>query len=128
MREREGIKVYFRELGASLAIYVLILFAAAKFGPSVPAGLWRVAVGVSPMIGYCLMTWAVARHFRRIDEYIRQLSLECIAVAAAVTAGLSFTYGFLEGPDYPRLSMFVVMPVMFGLWGALVYVRTWRAR
>jgi hypothetical protein len=128
MREREGLKVYFWEFGASMAIYTLILVASIIFGPSAPEGLWRNVVGVSPMIGYGLMTWAVARHFRRIDEYLRQLHLECIAIAAAVTAGLSFTYGFLEGSDYPRLSMFIVMPVLFGLWGTLVCVRTWRAK
>jgi hypothetical protein len=128
MRKREGNKVYLWEFGASMAIYALILVAAARLDPLVPAGLWRTVVGVSPMIGYGLMTWAVARHFRRIDEYIRQLQLECIAVAAAVTSGLSFTYGFLEGSGYPRLSMFVVMPVLFGLWGALLCIRTWRGR
>ncbi len=123
MREREVAKVYLRELFASLAVYGALLVAALTFGPPMAPGVGRVLVLISPMLGFCLAVWAVARQFRRIDEFIRQSNLENIAIAAAVTAGWTFTYGFLENAGFPRLSMFTVWPVMGAIWGVLVIAR-----
>jgi hypothetical protein len=67
--------------------------------------------------------WAIARHLKRVDEYIRQFALENIAIAAAVTAGATFTYGFMENTGYERLSMFTVWFVLCGTWGAATLVR-----
>jgi hypothetical protein len=53
---------------------------------------------------------------RRLDEFLRLRSLEGLAIAAAVTAALSFSYGFLEGAGFPKLSMFWVWPVMCVVW------------
>ena len=128
MREKEVQKIYFRELFGALAIYAVILFAAMSFGPGMASGWVRTVVLVSPMAGFLLAVWAVARQFGRIDEYIRQTSLENIALAAAITAGLTFTWGFMENAGYPRLSMFVVWPVMGTSWGMVALVRTWMAR
>ena len=49
---------------------------------------------------------------------MRLRSLEGLAVAAAVTAGLTLTYGFLESAGFPKLSMFWVWGVMGPVWGA----------
>lgn len=124
MREREVAKIYLRELFGSLAVYSAILVAALRFGPPMQPGVWRVLVLTSPMLGFGLMIWAVVRQFRRIDEFIRQSSLENIAIAAAVTAGWTFTYGFLENAGYPRLSMFAVWPVMGATWGVIAIIRS----
>ena len=51
-----------------------------------------------------------------------------MAIAAAVTAGWTFTYGFLENAGYPRLSMFIVWPVMGAVWGLLACIDTLRHR
>jgi hypothetical protein len=67
--------------------------------------------------------WAIARHFRRMDEFVRMRSLESLAVAAAITAGLSLTYGFLESAGFPKLSMFWVWGVMGLVWGAHACLR-----
>ena len=45
---------------------------------------------------------------------IRRFLLESVALAAAITAGLTFTYGFLETAGFPRLSMFSVWCVLCG--------------
>lgn len=123
MREREVAKLYLWELFGSMAVYTAILVAALIFGPSMEPGVWRVLVLTSPMIGFGLMVWAVVRQFRRIDEFIRQLFLENIAIAAAVTAGWTFTYGFLENAGYPRLSMFIIWPVMGATWAVIANIR-----
>jgi hypothetical protein len=128
MLEREAAKIYKREFWAAMITYMAILFGANYVGKRMDDGLLRTVVLVSPMIGFMLAVWAVARHIRRIDEYMRMLVLEGLAIAAAATAGLSFTYGFLEGAGYPKLSMFTVWPVMGAVWGIVCLVRYYRDR
>jgi hypothetical protein len=123
MHEKTIARAYYRELGGALLVYVVVLLAAIRFGRPMPEGALRTLVLASPMLGFGLMVWALARHFRRADEYIRKAALESVAISAAVTAGLSFTYGFLETAGYPRLSMFTVWPVMCAAWGVTACVR-----
>ena len=117
MLERDARRKYFVELGVSMAIYMAVLFGALSVGKTMPAGALRTALLISPMIPICLAIWAIARQFRRMDEFVRLRTLESLAIAAAITAGLSLTYGFLEGAGFPRLSMFWVWPVMGLTWG-----------
>ncbi|HEY0490233.1 MAG TPA: hypothetical protein VGD30_12010 [Telluria sp.] len=106
-----------------MLIYTLLLVAANKLGRPMDDGMARTLALASPMIGVLLVIWAIARHFRRVDEFIRMHTLENMAIAAAVTGGLTFTYGFLENAGYPLLSMFIVMPLLFGVWGLVTCVR-----
>jgi len=124
MHEKKIFIRYFYELMGSILIYGLVLVCALKIGPTLPEGVWRTAVMISPMLPFLLAVWAIVRQFGRMDEYIRQWSLENIAIAAAVTAGWTFTYGFLENAGYPRISMFMVWPVMGAVWGLLACIRS----
>lgn len=116
-------RAYYAELGGALAVYIVLLTASISLGRPMAEGLLRTAVLLSPMTGFALMLWAVARHFRRLDEYLRLQLLESWALAAAITAGLTFSYGFLETAGYPRLSMFTVWAVMGSAWGLITLVR-----
>jgi hypothetical protein len=60
----------------------------------------------------------VLRELRRMDELQRRIQLEALAFSFAGTAIVSFSYGFLEGLGYPRLSMFTVWPLLAVLWVA----------
>ncbi|HLA71208.1 MAG TPA: hypothetical protein VK624_06825 [Steroidobacteraceae bacterium] len=123
MLERDARRKYLLELGASMAIYILVLFGALSIAKPMPEGALRTALLLTPMIPIALAIWAIARQFRRMDEFIRLRTLESLAIAAAVTAGLSLTYGFLEGAGFPRLSMFWVWPVMGFVWGGFECLR-----
>ena len=123
MREKEAARRYLIEMFSGLAIYTLLLMAALRYAPGVADTALRTAFMVSPMIGFGVALWAIIRQFQRMDEYLHLRSLEAIAIAAAVTAGWTFTYGFLENVGYPRLSMFMVWPVMGATWGGVVIVR-----
>lgn len=114
MHEKRVGKAYMREMMGSLALYMVLLFAAIRWGRPMAEGVPRTLVLLSPMIGFGLALWAIARHFGRIDEYVRMRLLETIALAAAITAGLTFSYGFLETAGYPKLSMFTVWCVLCG--------------
>lgn len=125
MHEQKVTRTYLRELLGSLAIYTVMLVLTIKYGRGMPEGGVRTIVLASPMLGFFLATWAIARQIKRVDEYLRQFILENLAIAAAITAGLSFTYGFLETAGYPPLSMFSVWMVMGGAWGVLTFARAW---
>jgi hypothetical protein len=48
---------------------------------------------------------------------------ETWAIASALTAALTFSYGFLETAGYPRISMFSVWMIMGGTWFAVNMAR-----
>lgn len=123
MHEKRVGKVYTREMMGSLALYAVLLVAAIRWGRPMDEGLARTLVLLSPMIGFCAALWAIARHFSRIDEYLRMRLLENVALAAGITAGLTFTYGFLETAGFPKLSMFTVWCVLCGATGVVQIVR-----
>jgi len=112
MHEKRLAKIYFRELAGALLLYTIILMAAIRFGRPMTPGVLRTAVMLSPMIGFGACIWAIVRQVQRADEYIRMRLLENVSLAAAITAALTFSYGFLETAGYPKLSMFSVWGVL----------------
>jgi len=123
MHEKRVTKAYHRELFGALALYTLLLVAAIYYGRRMDDGVLRTVVLVSPMVGFGAALWAIARHLARVDEFIRKQLMENVALAAAITAGLSFTYGFLETAGFPKLSMFTVWCVLCGTFGVVQIVR-----
>ena len=128
MHEKKIGLMYLRELMGALAVYTLILVLTIKFGRPMEHGVLRTLVLASPMIGFFLAIWVIARQFQRIDEYLRRTLLENLGIAAAITAAVTFTYGFMETAGYPLLSMFNVWMVMGGTWGVTSIVRAWLNR
>ena len=110
--EKRLAKIYLRELLGALALYTILLMAAVKFGRPMAEGVLRTAVLMSPMIGFGAALWAIVRQIQRVDEYMRMRLLENVSLGAAITAGLTFSYGFLETAGYPKLSMFAVWCVL----------------
>ncbi len=124
MLEREAKRKYYLEMGAVLALYAVTLVGSIYLGQKMEPGTARTALLLTPVIPVLLMVWVLVRQFSRMDEFVRLRSLEAFSVAGAITAGLTFTYGFLEGAGFPRLSMFWVWGVMGISWGA---VSCWRS-
>jgi len=114
MHEKRVTKAYHIELFGAIALYTVLLMAAIRFGRPMDDGVLRTLVLVSPMIGFGATVWAIARHLARVDEFIRRQLLENVALAAAITAGLTFTYGFLETAGFPKVSMFTVWCLLCG--------------
>ena len=110
--EKRVAKMYFRELFASLALYTVLLVAAITLGRPMAPGVLRTAFLLSPMIGFGAAIWAIVRQIQRVDEYVRMRLLENVSLGAAITAGLTFSYGFLETAGFPKLSMFTVWCVL----------------
>lgn len=128
MHEKTVNRAYLREMAVAFAVYAAMLVGTIKFGRPMAEGTLRTVVLLSPMLGFYAMVWAIGRHLKRVDEYIRRFTLENIAIAAAVTAGATFTYGFLETAGYDKLSMFTVWVVLGGAWGVATILRGWMNR
>jgi hypothetical protein len=110
-------KQYLKELAAALVLYGLMLVGSIKLLDHVTiAAPWRDVIALSPMVGGLACAWAILRELRRMDELQQRIQLEALGFAFALTALITFSYGFLEGLGYPRLSMFSVWPVMAVLW------------
>ena len=123
MHEKQMNQTYNRELFGSLFIYIIVLFTSIWFARGMPDGLLRTTLAITPMLPALGMLWAIIRHFGRMDEYLRILKLENVAIAGALTATFSITYGFLEGVNFPRLSMWVIWGVFMGGWGVVACTR-----
>ncbi len=109
---------YYIELFGSLAVYVVLLIAvnliAGRIGTSNRPLL--IALAVTPMIPVIFTVAAVVRYLSACDELERQIQLTSLAITVGATAFVTFTYGFLEGAGFPRLSMFSVWPLMAIAW------------
>ncbi len=129
MNQKKAIQRYQLELFGAMMIYGLILFTSIQIGQSMTEGIPRTLLCLSPMLGFLLALWAIARFIHNMDEYLRQSTLENITIAAGITLGATFTYGFLEGIGYPRLSMFVVWGTMGLAFALTAMVRgRWRIK
>jgi hypothetical protein len=128
MHEKRVGRAYRSELLTAIAVYVVLLLASIRYGRPLDDGVLRTAALLSPMIGFCLMIRAIARHVARIDEYQRQRLLESLALAFGITGAVTFSYGFLEKAGFPKLSMFSVWIVMGASWGLVGLVRGMVAR
>jgi hypothetical protein len=128
MHEKQVARAYKVELWSAVAVYAVLLFGSISISRRLDEGALRTIVLVIPMIGFGLMIRAIARHVARIDEYQRQRLLETLALAFAITGGVTFTYGFLETAGFPRLSMFTVWIIMGSSWGAVSCLRNWWSR
>jgi hypothetical protein len=123
MHEKRVARAYRFELWTSIAVYAVLLAGSIRFGRPLADGPLRTVVLLLPMIGFGLMIRAIARHVARIDEYQRLRMLESVALAFAITAAVTFSYGFLETAGFPKLSMFSVWIVMGASWGLVNLVR-----
>ena len=128
MVEKMWMRAYVREMLGALLVYVVLLVLALTYARPMAPGLLRSALLVTPMVGFALMIWAMARHFHRVDEYARKFFLENTALAGAITIGVTFTYGFLENAGFERLSMFSVWFIACSAMAVVSIMRAWLHR
>ena len=108
---------YYWQMGGAMALYVIVLFGsiAAVYHYHLTGGV-ETAVVLLPVIPMVLVFVACVRFFGATDELERQIHLECLALAAGLTALLAFTYYFLEGIGFPRISTLWTFLCVMILW------------
>lgn len=118
-----------REIGFALLAYAVVLIASvqvvAHFKPPSPL---KEILTLSPMVPGIFLIWAVLRQRRRLDELQCRVQMEALSFAFVGTVFLTFSYGLLEGVGYPRMSSFVVLPMMavLGIVGQIFASRRYR--
>ena len=120
---------YVKDLLSMLTVYGVVLVGSIEllkhsdFAPG-----WQAAIALTPMLACVAAAWVILREIRRMDELQRRIQFEALGFAFAVTALATFSYGFLEGLGWPRLSMFDVWPLMAVLWLVGQAMARWRYR
>lgn len=122
-KDRADAKKYSHELSLSILTYIIVLFVSIYFAKKMEDGLVRTLLVLTPTIPALGTFWAIIRHFQRLDEYLRIWLLEVVAIAGGITVFFSFSYGFLEGIGYPKLSGFVIYGIFMGSWLLITLVR-----
>lgn len=112
-----------------LTAYVAMLFLSQRLlAHGIEGRAAHILVSLSPMLPAVFICGVVVRSIRHLDEMQRKLQFEALALAFAGTALITFGYGFLEGAGFPKLSMFIVWPLMATIWFIGVMVGRLRFR
>ncbi len=118
---------YLIELSMAILAYAVVTAVSLKLLQGrVDSLVWQTLLTLSPLLPLIAVCISVLRHIRRIDEMQRLIMFEALAIAFASTAVITMGYGFLENIGWPRLSMFVVLPLMAVLTGLSLLLTTWR--
>lgn len=121
------IQKYAKEFGMAMIAYTIIVVISLRIlGAGIESQTLRALISISPIIPLIAVCWTILRNIRRSDELQRAIQVEALAIALAGTAILTMGYGFLENVGYPRLTMFVVWPVIAVLWTISLFISTRR--
>jgi len=109
----------------AMGAYVVAVVISVLLLINLHGGALRTLSALLPVLPMIAVAIVVIRQIRHLDELARLIHLEGLAVAFVGTALVTFSYGFLETADFPRLSMFLVWSLMAPLW-ALGSFFAWR--
>lgn len=127
-RDRAIARKYLIELGLALALYMITLLGSIYFAKDMEAGTLRTLVILTPTLPGLGALFAITRAVNRMDDYPRTRMLEVMALSGGITAFLSFSYGFLEGIGYPKLSGFTTYSVFMLGWFIIGLIRNMMER
>lgn len=119
-------KRFLVEFIAILLLYVACVVISSSSVRAMPDGVAKIALALLPVIPMIAMAVSIIRRLNSMDELGRKIQLEALAVAFVCTALTTFSYGFLETAGLPRLSAFMVWPIMGGVWCVATIIGTRR--
>ncbi|MBC2656411.1 hypothetical protein H7A76_13280 [Pseudomonas sp. MSSRFD41] len=117
-----GAKRYIVEFTLTLLAYIACVAFSSHWLEGMASGPGKIALALVPVVPMIAMALAVVRQLRRLDEMVRRVQLEALALSFVCTALITFSYGFLETVGLPRLSMFYVWPLMGLIWALATVV------
>ncbi len=119
-------KRFLMEFAVVMVVYILCVAVSSSLVQSMPDGAAKIALALLPVIPMIAMAVSIIRRLNAMDEMGRKIQLDALAVAFVCTALTTFSYGFLETAGFPRLSAFMVWPIMGGIWCVATIVGTRR--
>jgi hypothetical protein len=89
----------------------------------------RIAIALLPIPANLVLTALIVRTIRRLDDFLRQVHLEAVAISFLLTGLAVFVYGYLEaahavGPLNVGI-VWLFMAIFYGI-GYLVAARHYR--
>lgn len=78
---------------------------------------WRIVVALLPVPAAAWALWDFVERVRSLDELLRRIHLEALAIGFGGTLLVVFSWGFLEGVGIEPLSGFVVFGILMVLYG-----------
>jgi hypothetical protein len=118
---------YYVEFGVSMTAYVAMIFVSRWLlrGPMQHANEERqIGIAVLPLIPTCFVFAAIVRCVRGVDEMLRRVYVESLAIAGGATALIAVTYGLMESDRVPHLSAWWTYTTFMVAWiVAGVFVR-----
>lgn len=119
-------KRFLMEFAVVMVVYILCVVVSSSLVRSMPDGVAKIALALLPVIPMIAMAVSIVRRVNAMDEMGRKIQLDALAVAFVCTALTTFSYGFLETAGFPRLSAFMVWPIMGGVWCVATIIGTRR--
>lgn len=117
------------ELVTGVVAYMVLLFVSIHELKQGASGVARVLWAVSPMVPATFVVVSTVHRIRFMDELQRRIQAEALAFAAAGTALLGLTYGFLEGSaGFPHVEAWWAWVSVGVIWAAARIVLQWRYR
>lgn len=113
------------ELVLAITFYVVILIISLKALTHIENQSLKVLVSLLPVLPVILVIWVIIHQFIRFDELQRKIQLQALAISFLGTAFLTFSYGFLENIGFPKLTMFIVWPMMGTFWSMSTIIGSW---
>ena len=113
------------ELVLAITFYVVILIISLKALTHIENQSLKVLVSLLPVLPVILVIWVIIRQFIRFDELQRKIQLQALAISFLGTAFLTFSYGFLENIGFPKLTLFLVWPMMGTFWSMSTIIGSW---
>lgn len=99
----------------AMATYVVTIWPISS-AVEYATGPWKIVLALTPLVPIAAILIFAIQRFMAIDELERQIQIEAMAIAAAITALLSITYGFLEIAHLPRPSAWFTYGLVMFSW------------
>ena len=124
---------YVIELGAAMLAYVVLRIVSRAFlgREEIRRHLgdgWQFVLALSPAFPLTCAFVAVVRFLNRMDELMRRITVDSMAIAAGITALLAASYGLVECPVLPHLSAWWTWGTFMGSWLIVSLILNFRYR
>lgn len=121
-------RTYYKEFGAAMAGYVVLLFGTAFIADRGVGQEWRTVLAVLPAVPILFVIRAFVHFLRGTDELQRRIQLESLAIAFGGGAFLAVASGLLESAGIVHLNPFWLYGAMMMLWLLALTVTSRRYR
>ncbi|ENX17099.1 hypothetical protein F895_01034 [Acinetobacter sp. CIP 64.2] len=116
------------QLLIAISIYMVVLIGSLKSLNFIDIQWLKIVVSLTPMLPALVIAWVIIQQFKRFDELQQKIQLQALGMSFIGTSLITFSYGFLENVGFPKLTMFIIWPMMAMLWSIATIVGTWKYR